>query len=77
MRLSFSARFDTRTASRVLFEPAPAITLMRPLAVPTTSATTSVLVVRERWRFAGRADRNDALGVGGDLEFDLLLRNCA
>ena len=70
--LCFAAQRVSRNASRVLFEPVPGITLIRPAAISTTAAMTrSCSSCDSGRRFAGGADRAEALRPGGDLKFDL------
>ena len=58
-------------ASRVEFAPVPAMTGIRLAARCTTRAhDADVLLDAQRRRFAGRADRDDAVGAVGDVEFD-------
>ena len=58
---AFLAAFVRRMASGVLFEPVPAMTLIRPRARSHDDGDDAlVLVVRERRRFAGGAARGEA-----------------
>ena len=62
----------SRRASAVLFEPVPAMTLIRPAGdLDHRGDHPLVLLVRERGRFARGADRAEAGGAGRDLKLDL------